>query len=340
MIKAAIAGANTPLAGELIRILVNHPDVELTALHAPGIGPCRPASVHHGLIGESIPDLSERLDPTEADVIFICNPCEEALPLLDYIDSLGLTGLKVIDLSGAAHGRTGYVCGISELYRKQLVRGATRAYIPAPEAAVALIMLHPLAANLLLPPALDVRLQLTLPQGMTHAADAPAIVAENLSEIQHSFVGNVSFVSTPQPDNAAAADTASESAEPADCAAEKGSKTNAAPSSAAAPVSARGMRVAADIPSAMQPADILQLFDNIYDDHNFCFTVLSPLDTREAEGTHKCLISLSRGGDDWLRVEAVADCRMRGGAGDAVHVMNLLFGLHEKVGLTLKASTY
>ncbi len=34
--------------------------------------------------------------------------------------------------------------------------------------------------------------------------------------------------------------------------------------------------------------------------------------------------------DSTLRIEAVADPRMRGGAGEAVHIMNLLFGLHEK----------
>ena len=41
-----------------------------------------------------------------------------------------------------------------------------------------------------------------------------------------------------------------------------------------------------------------------------------------------------------FEAEAVADARMRGGAGDAVHAMNLLFGLHERTGLTLKASHF
>ncbi len=307
MIKAAITGVKSPIAGELIRILVNHPDVELKALHAPGMGACRAASIHHGLIGEEIPELSERFDPSDADVLFICNPPEEAAAILDRIDSSELKDLRVIDLSGAARGREGYVCGISEIYRKQLVRGATSAYIPSPEAAVSLIMLHPLAANLLLP---SEGLTLSIEAGADYAPspEANLTVRETLAELQHSFTGDVKFTRIAVSDDKDAMQ--------------------------------RGLRISATIPSAMQPADIRQLYENIYDDHNFSFTVLAPLDTREAEGTHKCLISLTSPAPDTLRVDAVADRRMRGGAGDAVHVMNLLFGLHERVGLTLKASSF
>jgi N-acetyl-gamma-glutamyl-phosphate reductase len=34
------------------------------------------------------------------------------------------------------------------------------------------------------------------------------------------------------------------------------------------------------------------------------------------------------------------DARLKGSAGTAIHAMNLLFGLHERVGLALKASVY
>lgn len=307
MIKAAITGVKSPIAGELIRILVNHPDVELMALHAPGMGACRVSSIHHGLIGEDIPELSERFDPSDADVLFICNPPVEAAAILDSIENPALKDLRVIDLSGAARGRHGYVCGISEIYRKQLVRGATRAFIPSPEATVALIMLHPLAANLLLPQA-DITLTVDACNNYTTASDAPLTVREVLAELQHSFTGDVRFTRIAVSDDKDAMQ--------------------------------RGLRISATIPSAMLPADIALLYDNIYDDHNFSYTVLNSLHTREAEGTHKCLISLTSPAPDTLRVEAVADLRMRGGAGDAVHVMNLLFGLHERVGLSLKASSF
>ena len=51
MIKAGIAGAGSSVAGELIRILVNHPEVELVRMCAPEFSGRGVSSVHHGLIG-------------------------------------------------------------------------------------------------------------------------------------------------------------------------------------------------------------------------------------------------------------------------------------------------
>jgi N-acetyl-gamma-glutamyl-phosphate reductase len=57
------------------------------------------------------------------------------------------------------------------------------------------------------------------------------------------------------------------------------------------------------------------------------------------ENTNKCLIHLEK--DEACRlltVHAVMDVLLKGSAGNAVHLMNLLFGLHERVGLSLKAT--
>ena len=54
-------------------------------------------------------------------------------------------------------------------------------------------------------------------------------------------------------------------------------------------------------------------------------------------GTQKCVVALSKPAPDTVHVESVADCRMRGGAGEAVHILNLMCGLHERTGLALKA---
>ena len=58
------------------------------------------------------------------------------------------------------------------------------------------------------------------------------------------------------------------------------------------------------------------------------------------EGTQKSVVSFNKPGAGLLEIVCVADCRLRGGAGDAVHAMNLLFSLHEKVGLQLKSAAY
>ena len=84
---------------------------------------------------------------------------------------------------------------------------------------------------------------------------------------------------------------------------------------------------------------IRDLYEKTYSDHNFSFISDSPVSTDEVTGTDKCIISLYET-DGKLTIDSVSDCRMRGGAGDAVHAMNLIYGLHEKTGLYLKAHKY
>ncbi|MDE5870864.1 MAG: hypothetical protein K2H22_02810, partial [Muribaculaceae bacterium] len=105
-------------------------------------------------------------------------------------------------------------------------------------------------------------------------------------------------------------------------------------------VSDRGLKVVVDIPCSLDINEVFRIFDDCYDDHNFTFMVGSSMPGYEVEGTQKTLVTLQKLSSDRLTVTVVADCRMRGGAGDAVHIMNLLFGLHERTGLYLKAHKF
>ena len=82
------------------------------------------------------------------------------------------------------------------------------------------------------------------------------------------------------------------------------------------------------------------MYDSLYNDHNFVFTSFSEIEGKEIEGTHKTIITFSKPENDSVELEIVGDCRLRGGAGDAVHVLNLFFALYEKIGLQLKPSRY
>ena len=86
--------------------------------------------------------------------------------------------------------------------------------------------------------------------------------------------------------------------------------------------------------------EIEKIFDSTYDDHNFTFLSRAKTSPIEVEGTQKVVISLDKPTEDYLKINIVSDGRLRGGAGDVVHVMNLFYGLHEKTGLNLKASNY
>ena len=302
MIKAGIAGAGSSVAGELIRILINHPEVELVRMCAPEFSGRGVSSVHHGLIGELDKDFSDHIVPEELDVLFLCASRDESVSLTDRIDSLGLTDLRIVDLSGGAYGKPDFVCGVSEIFRKPMVRGTKRAYIPSAAAAVALISLYPLAANLLL--SQDIEIKVSAPEGMD-MTESSLQTESVLRSVQNSFCGAVRFCHAPDGED-----------------------------------DSRGMRIRFSLPVAMPIEEIVRLYEGIYDDHNFTYLSSRRLDKREAAGTHKCLISLMMPEPGRFEADAVADAHMRGGAGDAVHAMNLLFGLHERTGLTLKASHF
>ena len=87
-----------------------------------------------------------------------------------------------------------------------------------------------------------------------------------------------------------------------------------------------------DVDCAVDAAIVRELYDSYYDDHNFVYVVDELAWTAEAAGTNKCFIHLDKQGNR-LRITAAIDGAMKGTVGNAVHVMNLLFGLHERVGL-------
>ena len=74
------------------------------------------------------------------------------------------------------------------------------------------------------------------------------------------------------------------------------------------------------------------LYENYFDDHNFTYIIDYKPQASHVLGTNKCLLHLERIGDE-LQVTAAIDGRLKGCAGNAVHNLNLLFGLHERVGL-------
>ncbi|MDE5675381.1 MAG: N-acetyl-gamma-glutamyl-phosphate reductase, partial [Muribaculaceae bacterium] len=71
MIKVGIIGADTPEAGELLRLLINHPEVEVETLYAPLLAGRQVSSCHHGFIGERSMNFTDRLDLSKIDAVFI-----------------------------------------------------------------------------------------------------------------------------------------------------------------------------------------------------------------------------------------------------------------------------
>lgn len=305
MIKVGIIGAEKIEAGELLRILLHHPEVDIVSLYSPAFAGRRVASCHHGFLGEEIVNFTEKIDPSELDIIFIADDSPMAKSILTHSEDF--PKLRIVDMSESrfADWRAfGLEYGLSEINRKSLVRGARLALVPSAPAALTLLALHPLALHLLL--SSDVEISVAAPQPVLKALDADrsaSEIATMLSKVQTSFNGKVRVSFLP---------------------------VN----------SGRSMRVRILMRCPLSIAEVDKVFESVYDDHSFVFTSLSNVDRKEVEGTHKCMVTFSKPAPDTLELESVGDAHLRGGAGDAVHVLNLFFALDEKVGLHLKPSLF
>lgn len=85
--------------------------------------------------------------------------------------------------------------------------------------------------------------------------------------------------------------------------------------------------------------EIVKLYEDYYDDHNFTYVINRMPDLKDVVNTNKCLLYLTKE-DGKLLIVSVIDNLLKGASGQAVHNMNLLFGLHERTGLNLKASAF
>lgn len=302
MIKTGIAGADSEIAGDLTRILINHPEVEIRSLFAPGRSGQMASSIHFGLLGEEPLVFTDSLNLSVIDLLFVCGQTEEVAQAVSHA---GDKCPKIIDVCGFSRNPVfsgeGYIFGLSEIYRKSLVRGAKRAVLPSPVSSVTLVALYPLAKNLLLNSSLE--LSVEIPAGLDNAEELKATAADEISS-QLAAV-QLSFDSSLKPSSIH----------------ERSG-------------SGRGIRSSATLRSYLSLEDLENLYLEIYDDHNFTILSRSKTDIKEVLGTDRIVVSLSKETPDTVHIEAIADEDMRGGAAEAVHIMNLLFGLHEKTGMT------
>lgn len=306
MIRVGIAGADTAMAGELIRVLINHPDIELTSAFAPGKVGRKVASVHHGLSGECDIDFSPDINPAKLDVIFIDAHSDVADRFRMNTDRW--PDLRIIDMSHCPSldfEALEMAYGLPEINRKQLVRDCKRAVVPRSVAAAAIIGLYPLARHLLLKE--DITVGYACPKDIDTEEKADMVrqeIRHVLRKTQNSFNGEIILRHLDEN------------------------------------VSERGLKIMTEVPCTLDINEVFRIYEDCYSDHNFTFMVSGSMPGYEVEGTQKTLVTLQKTSPKRLNISVVADCRMRGGAGDAVHIMNLLFGLHERTGLYLKAHKF
>ena len=151
MIRAGIIGGAGYTAGELLRLLVNHPDVEISWIHSTSNAGNPVTSVHQGLIGEIDMKFSSDTDLDNIDVLFCCTPHGDTRKFMD--SHTVPDELRIVDLSTdyrIEDGTHDFVYGLPELNRKRIVRGAKHVANPGCFATAIQLALLPLAKNLML----------------------------------------------------------------------------------------------------------------------------------------------------------------------------------------------
>ncbi len=323
MINTAIIGGAGYTAGELIRLLLNHPDVHLEWVHSQSNAGRPVTDIHQGLIGETDLHFTSTVDYNGIDCLFCCTPHGTARQFL--AERPVPEDTRIIDLS-ADHriedGTHDFVYGLPELNRKRIVRGARHIANPGCFATAIQLALLPLAKNLLINNAVHI----TAITGSTGAGVKPgptshyswrndnisiyrpfqhqhlAEIRQTLGQLQTSFNSPIEFIPM------------------------RGCFS-------------RGILAAVYLDCKVSLERLRELYDEYYSDHNFTFVTDKAPDLKDVVNTNKCILHLDRIGDRLL-ITSVIDNLLKGASGTAVHNLNLLFGLHERVGLNLKPSAF
>lgn len=320
MIRVGIIGGAGYTAGELIRLLVNHPEAEFAFIHSESNAGRYVHEVHEGLYGDTDLRFDESVDLDDADLLFICSGHGKSHEF--WAVRRRPEGLKVIDLSQDYRDESeGYVYGLPEL-RRDKIRGAVSVANPGCFATAIQLALLPLASAGLIRSEVNV----SAITGSTGAGARPgatthfswrtdnisvykvfehqhlAEITRSLKQLQPGFEAPLNFVPM------------------------RGDF-------------ARGIFATVHLDCPLDEQEAASLYAGYYDKAPFCFVCDRPVDLKQVVNTNKCLLHVEKHGSK-LVVSSVIDNLLKGASGQAVQNMNLMYGLPENTGLKLKASAF
>ena len=322
MIKVGIIGGAGYTAGELIRLLLLHPEVEIKFIHSSSNAGNNITDVHGGLLGETDLVFTDEMPFEEIDLLFFCTAHGDTRK---FLDGHALPDeLKIIDLSMDYRIKSNdhdFIYGLPELNRRNTCKSR---YVANPGCFATCIELGllPLAKEHLLKGDISVN-AIT---GSTGAGVKPsatshfswrdnnisiykpfehqhlAEIMQSLHQLQPDYSGSIDFI----------------------------------PYRGCFP---RGIFATLVVKCDLDIETLYKLYESYYDRDSFTHVVKRPVDLKQVVNTNKCLLHLEKHGDKLL-ITSVIDNLLKGASGTAVHNMNLLFGLAETVGLQLKPSAF
>lgn len=323
-IRVGIIGGAGYTAGELLRLLINHPAVEIAFVHSSSQAGLPVTSVHSGLFGETDIVFAADYDLTAIDVLFLCSGHGASTAF--WQENQRPEGLKVIDLAQDYRDESeDYVYGLPE-WQRERIQSAQLVANPGCFATAIQLALLPLAAKGLLTGEVSV----TAITGSTGAGVKPGATTHfswrnnNLSAykvFEHQHLKEI------------CRDLALLQSK-AGC--------DSLPAIHFVPVRgdfARGIFASVYTDCPLTADEAAALYADFYRDAAFTFVFDRSVDLKQVVNTNKCLLSLEKHGNK-LVIASVIDNLLKGASGQAVQNMNLMFGLDERTGLRLKASAF
>lgn len=321
-IKAGIIGGAGYTGGEMIRLLINHPDVDLTFIHSRSNAGHPVSSVHEDLLGDTSLQFTDSVSQ-DVDVVFLCLGHGESGKFLEQtpFDSK----VKIIDLSqdfrlGQTAANREFVYGLPELNR-DAIRAAKNIANPGCFATNVLLGLLPLAAI--------GELGEVFATGITGSTGA----GQRLQSTTH-FTWRANNISAYKTLTHQHLGEIKRSLKQLSASFDK--PINFVPWRGDFP---RGIFVSACIPTKLTLEEAKKQYKAFYDGHPFCIVSDMNINLKQVINTNKCLLYLEKEGDV-LVVHSALDNLVKGASGQAVQNMNLICGLDETAGLKLKGIAF
>jgi N-acetyl-gamma-glutamyl-phosphate reductase len=324
-IKAGIIGGAGYTGGEMLRILVNHPNVDIAFVHSNSNAGNFIYEVHTDLFGDTDLKFTDVLS-TDVDVLFLCVGHGDAKKFLEA--NAIPDNVKIIDLSqdfrlsqNSKVKSKNFVYGLPELNR-DAIKSAQNIANPGCFATCLQLGVLPLAAKGLL----NSEIHISATTGSTGAGQKPTAtthftwrndnlsvykvfdhqhlneIGESLKQLQPSFNKTVNFIPY------------------------RGDFT-------------RGIFAAIYMESDLSGEEALKLYEDYYATHPFTHVTDRDIDLKQVVNTNKVFIQVKKHGNK-LFIVSMLDNLLKGASGQAVQNMNLLFGLDERAGLRLKATGF
>lgn len=320
-IKAGIIGGAGYTGGETIRLLLNHPMVEISFIHSRSNAGKKIHAIHHDLLGESELTFTDKLE--QADVLFLCLGHGESKKFLEENTISAAT--NIIDLSqdfrlDGNFGDRSFVYGLPELNREAITQAKSIAN-PGCFATAIQLGLLPLAKARLLSEVYTTGITGSTGAGQklqdtTHftwrANNISAYktlvhqhlgeIRQSLTQLQQHFSAPINFIPW------------------------RGDFT-------------RGIFVSSCISTDLSIKQIRNLFTDYYEQHPFTIVSDDTIDLKQVVNSNKCIIGIEKEGDKVV-IHTVIDNLLKGASGQAVQNMNLMFGFNETSGLKLKSIVF